>query len=81
LQNCEKFENDSDLCTMELTTNIADKIAILNGGREVRTQIALINRDYVDFNRQIDCAVEPSVDKTAETKYHKYHKGIFRIIK
>lgn len=80
-KNCEKFENDSDLRTMELSKSIADKIAILSGGREVHTQIALINRDYVDFNRQIECAVEPSLDKTAEIKYHEYHKGIFRIIK
>jgi len=79
-KNCEGFENDSDRRTMELTTSIADKISVLSN-REVHTQIALINRDYVDFNRQVECAIEPSNDKTAENSYHDYHKGILEVIK
>ena len=65
---------------MELTTSIANKISVLSN-REVPTQIALINRDYVDFNRQVECAIEPSNDKTAENSYHDYHKGILEVIK
>ena len=79
-KDCEKFDTNSDLRTKELTKRIADNIAILSG-REVHTQIALIDRDYIDFNREIDCAIEPSNDKTAENKYHEYHKGILKIIK
>ncbi len=79
-KNCEEFENDSDLRTMELTKSIADNIAILST-RKFHTQIALINRDYIDFNRQVECAIEPSNDKTAENQHHDYHKGILEIIK
>ena len=79
-KNCESFEKDSDLRTMELTTSVANKISILSG-REVPTQIALINRDYIDFNRQVECAIEPSNDMTAENNYYEYHKGILDVIK
>ena len=78
--DCEKFDKNSDLCTIELTESITDKLTTFCG-REVRTQIAVINRDYIDFNRELECAIEPSNDKTAEIEYRKYHKGILKIIK
>jgi hypothetical protein len=78
-KECDKFELDSDLYTMELTESIATNIVNLTG-KQVYTQIAQTNRDYVDFNREIECAIEPSNDKTAENIYHDYHKGILRII-
>ena len=53
-KDCEKFDTNSDLRTKELTKRIADNIAILSG-REVHTQIALIDRDYIDFNRDRLC--------------------------
>jgi len=77
---CEKFDTNTDLRAKELTEEIADNIAILSG-RDVHTQIALIDRDYIDFNREIECAIEPSNDRTAENEYHEYHKGILKIIK
>ena len=77
---CEKFETDSDLCTMELTNSIADKVNILSQGI-VRRKIAHIDRLYIDFNRDVECAIEHSTNKTAENEYHKYHKEILREIK
>ena len=78
-KECEKFELDSDLCTMELTESIATNIVNFTG-KQVYTQIAQTNRDYIDFNREIECAIEPSNDKTAENMYLDYHKRILKII-
>ncbi len=77
---CEKFETDSDLHTRELTKDLADKVNILSKG-VVRRKIARIDRLYIDFNREVECAIEPSSDITAENEYHDYHKGILRQIK
>ena len=65
---------------MELTNSIADKVNILSQGI-VRRKIAHIDRLYIDFNRDVECAIEPSKNKTAENEYHKYHKDILREIK
>jgi hypothetical protein len=77
---CEKFETDSDRYTIELTNSIADKVNNVSEGI-VRRKIACIDRLYIDFNRDVECAIEPSNDKTAENEYHNYHKGILREIK
>ena len=77
---CEKFETESDLRTKDLTNSIADKVNILSQGI-VRRKIAHIDRLYIDFNRDVECAIEPSKNKTAENEYHKYHKEILREIK
>jgi N-formylglutamate amidohydrolase len=79
-RRCEKFEPDSDVRTTELTNSIADKVNILSGGH-VRRKIARIDRLYIDFNRDVECAIEPSSDATAENEYHNYHKGILKEIK
>ena len=77
---CEKFETDSDLHTKELTKSIADKVNILSAGI-VRRNIAQIDRLYIDFNRDVECAIEPTKDKRAKNEYHRYHKETLRQIK
>jgi hypothetical protein len=77
---CEKFETDRDRRTKELTKSIADKVEFLSEGI-VRRKAADIDRLYIDFNRDVECALEPSNDKTAEHEYHKYHKEILSEIK
>jgi len=78
--DCEKFEPDTDVHTRELTNSIADKVNILSEGI-VRRKVARIDRLYIDYNRDVECAIEPSNDKTAEDEYHKYHKEILQEIK
>jgi hypothetical protein len=77
---CEKFETDSDRHTIELTNSIAGKIRILSE-RNVHTNIAQYDRLYIDYNRDVECAIEPSNDKSAEREYHSYHKDTLRQIK
>lgn len=77
---CEKFETDSDKDTIELTNSIVTKLNILST-RTVRSNIAKKDRLYIDYNREIECAIEPSNNKAAEIEYHRYHKETLRQIK
>lgn len=77
---CEKFEPDTDLRTRELTNSIADKVNNLSEGI-VRRKIARIDRLYIDYNRDVECAIEPLNNKTAENEYHNYHKEILKEIR
>jgi len=75
-----QFTKDSDLFTLELTQSIALNLYRL-GGRDVYTNITLVHRRFVDFNREPECAFEPSNDHLAEHLYEEYHTGIKKIIR
>ena len=49
--------------------------------RDVYINITLVHRRFVDFNREPECAFEPSNDHLAEHLYDEYHNGIKKIIK
>ena len=76
----EPCTKDSDLNTIELTNSIAKNIVNLSR-REVYKKIALIDRSYIDFNRDPKCAFEESNDDLAAQKYREYHNGILKTIK
>jgi N-formylglutamate amidohydrolase len=76
----DQFTKDSDLFTLELTQMIALNLYRL-GGRDVYTNIALVHRRFVDFNRDPECAFELSTDHLAQHLYDEYHTGIKKIIK
>ena len=75
-----QFTKDSDLFTLELTQSIALNLYRLSR-RDVYINITLVHRRFVDFNREPECAFEPSNDHLAEHLYDEYHNGIKKIIK
>jgi N-formylglutamate amidohydrolase len=75
-----QFKDQSDLHTIGLTESIAINILRL-GGREVYRNIALVHRSFVDFNRDPECAFEPSKDDLGKLIYNEYHDGILGTIK
>jgi hypothetical protein len=70
----ETFEGRPDICTKKLTRSIANNILNLCG-KHPYIQIAEISRKYVDFNRDIACAYDPS-NVQAKNAYEGYHKKI-----
>jgi hypothetical protein len=60
----DQFTKNSVLFTFELTQSIALNLYRL-GGRDVYTNIALVHRRFVDFNRDPECAFELSPDHSA----------------
>jgi N-formylglutamate amidohydrolase len=75
-----QFTKDSDLFTLELTQSIALNLYRLSR-RDVYTNMTLVHRRFVDFNREPECAFEPSDDHLAEHLYDEYHNGIKKIVK
>ena len=75
-----QLTKDSDLFTLELTQSIALNLYRLSR-RDVYINITLVHRRFVDFNREPECAFEPSNDHLAEHLYDEYHNGIKKIIK
>jgi N-formylglutamate amidohydrolase len=76
----DQFTKDSDLFTLELTQSIALNLYRLSR-RDAYTNVTLVHRRFVDFNREDECAFEPSNDHLAEHLYNEYHTGIKKIIK
>jgi N-formylglutamate amidohydrolase len=76
----DQFTKDSDLDTLELTQSIALNLYRLSR-TDVYTNVTLVHRRFVDFNREAECAFEPSNDHLAEHLYNEYHNGIKKIIK
>jgi len=78
--NCDpgEFSIDNDIGTADLTERIITHIRRLSG-KDPYKQIAVVDREYVDHNREAPCAYEVS-DLQAQTAYDKYHNGILEII-
>ena len=70
----DQFTKDSDLFTLDLTQSIALNLYRLSR-RDVYTNVTLVHRRFVDFNREAECAFEPSNDHLAEHLYNEYHTG------
>jgi N-formylglutamate amidohydrolase len=76
--NPDEFSIDNDIGTEDLTERIITHIHRLSG-KDPYKQIAKVDREYVDHNREEPCAFEQS-DLRAQRAYREYHKGILLII-
>ncbi len=74
----QKFSDDNDLFTRQLTASIVDNIEN-KSGKKPYDQVAEFHRKYVDYNRYEECAFELS-SVLAKQAYIKYHNGILQII-
>ena len=74
----DEFSIDNDIGTKDLTEHIISNIHNLSG-KDSYKQIAEVDREYVDHNREELCAFEQS-DLLAQKAYREYHKGILVII-
>lgn len=74
----QKFSDDNDVFTRQLTASIVNKIGNLSQKRPY-DQIAGFHRKYVDYNRCEECSFEPS-SLLAKQAYLEYHNGILQKI-
>jgi N-formylglutamate amidohydrolase len=74
----QKFSDDNDVFTRQLTTRLANNLHNLSG-KKPYDQIAGFHRKYVDYNRCEECAFEPS-SFLAKQAYLEYHNGILQKI-
>jgi hypothetical protein len=74
----QKFSDDNDVHTRELTDSIVNNIAALSGKKPYE-HIAELHRKYADYNRRFECAFELS-SVQARQKYLDYHLGILQKI-
>ena len=65
----EEFSIDNDIGTEDLTARIITHIHSLSG-KDPYKQIAVVDREYVDHNREAPCAYEVS-DLQAQRAYDK----------
>ena len=74
----QKFSDDNDLFTRQLTASIVDNIQ-RKSGKKPYDQVAEFHRKYVDYNRCEECAFELS-SFLANRAYLEYHNEILQII-
>lgn len=74
----QKFSDDNDLFTRQLTAGIVNNIQN-KSGKKPYNQVAEFHRKYVDYNRYEECAFELS-SLLAKQAYIEYHNGILQII-
>jgi N-formylglutamate amidohydrolase len=74
----QKFSDDNDVFTRQLTASIVDSIGNLSQ-KKPYDQIAGFHRTYVDYNRCEECAFEAS-SLLAKQAYLEYHNGILQKI-
>ncbi|HEY7572318.1 MAG TPA: hypothetical protein VH796_13205 [Nitrososphaeraceae archaeon] len=74
----QKFSNDNDVYTHQLTDSIVNNILGLSGIKPYE-HVAELHRKYVDYNRRYECAFEPYIIQ-ARQKYLDYHIGILQKI-
>jgi N-formylglutamate amidohydrolase len=74
----QKFSDDNDVFTRQLTVSIVNKITSLSR-KKPYYEIAEFHRKYVDYNRCEECAFEPS-SFLAKQAYLEYHNGILQKI-
>jgi len=74
----QKFSDDNDVFTRQLTASIVNNIHSLSG-KKPYDQIAEFHRKYVDYNRYEECAFELSSILAKQT-YLEYHNGILQKI-
>ena len=74
----QKFSNDDDLFTRQLTASIVNNIQS-KIGKKPYDQVAEFHRKYVDYNRCEECAFE-LLSVLAKQAYTEYHNGILQII-
>ena len=72
--NPDEFSIENDIGTEDLTERIVTHIKRLSG-KDPYIQIAEVDREYVDHNREELCAYIES-DLRAQKAYREYHKGI-----
>ena len=70
----DKFTKQNDVFSSTLTQSIANNIENISG-KKPYTEIAIIDRKYVDHNREKKCAFEKS-SLRAKRAYQDYHNGI-----
>jgi hypothetical protein len=68
------FSDQNDKLTEELTNKIVENIQILSG-KEPYKQLAVFNRDFIDYNRNPGCAYKVS-SSSAKDSYDEYHNQI-----
>jgi hypothetical protein len=76
--NRNEFSIVNDVGTEDLTERIITHIRRLSG-KDPYKQIAKVDREYLDHNREGPCAFEES-DLRAQIAYEEYHNGILQII-
>ena len=74
----DEFSIDNDIRTEDLIEPIVINIHRLSG-KDPYKQIAKVDREYVDHNREGPCAYQES-DLRAQTAYTEYHEGILQKI-
>jgi len=74
----QKFSDDNDVFTRQLTTSIVNNMQSISG-KNLNHQLAQFHRKYVDYNRCEECAFELS-SVIAKQAYLEYHNGILQKI-